>query len=70
MGGPIRAVFIRAPWVQEYGDGVEVLARVDEHPVAVRAGNVIAVSFHPELSGESRVHELLLQAVPARSRAA
>jgi 5'-phosphate synthase pdxT subunit len=69
-GGPVRAVFIRAPWVQELGEGVEVLASVDEHPVAVRAGNVIAVSFHPELSGEARVHELLLQAVPARSRAA
>jgi 5'-phosphate synthase pdxT subunit len=69
-GGPIRAVFIRAPWVHEHGDGVEVLARVDEHPVAVRAGNVIAVSFHPELSGEARVHELLLQGVPARSRVA
>ena len=69
-GGPIRAVFIRAPWVQECGDGVEVLARVDGHPVAVRAGNVIAVSFHPELSGETRVHELLLQAVPAGSRSA
>jgi len=63
-GGPIRAVFIRAPWVQEHGDGVEVLARLDGHPVAIRAGNVIAVSFHPELSGETRVHELLLQAVP------
>jgi 5'-phosphate synthase pdxT subunit len=67
-GGPIRAIFIRAPWVQEHGDGVEVLARVDGHPVAVRAGNVIAVSFHPELSGETRVHELLLQAVPEGSR--
>jgi 5'-phosphate synthase pdxT subunit len=69
-GGPIRAVFIRAPWVQEHGDGVDVLARVDGHPVAVRSGNVIAVSFHPELSGEARVHELLLQAVPTRSPAA
>jgi len=69
-GGPIRAIFIRAPWIEECGDGVEVLARVDEHPVAVRSGNVIAVSFHPELSGEARVHELLLQALPARSRAA
>jgi 5'-phosphate synthase pdxT subunit len=58
---PIRAIFIRAPWVTEYGDGVEVLASVDGHPVAVRAGNVIAVAFHPELSGEPRVHELLLQ---------
>ena len=64
-GGPVRAIFIRAPWVQEHGDGVEVLARVDSHPVAVRAGNVIAVSFHPELSGEARVHELLLRALPA-----
>ena len=69
-GGPIRAVFIRAPWVREHGEGVEVLARIDEHAVAVRARNVIAVSFHPELSGEARVHELLLQAVPAHSRAA
>jgi 5'-phosphate synthase pdxT subunit len=67
-GAPIRAVFIRAPWVQEHGDSVEVLARVDGHPVAVRAGDVIAVSFHPELSGETRVHELLLQAVSTRSR--
>jgi 5'-phosphate synthase pdxT subunit len=69
-GGPIRAIFIRAPWVEEHGEGVEVLARVDEHPVAVRSGNVIAVSFHPELTGEARVHELLLQGVLARSRAA
>jgi 5'-phosphate synthase pdxT subunit len=69
-GEPIRAIFIRAPWVKEYGDGVEVLARVDGHPVAVRAGDVIAVSFHPELSGETRVHDLLLQASSARSRAA
>jgi 5'-phosphate synthase pdxT subunit len=69
-GGPIRAIFIRAPWVQEHGEGVEVLARLDGHPVAVRAGNVIAVSFHPELSGEARVHELLLAAVPSGSRSA
>jgi 5'-phosphate synthase pdxT subunit len=69
-GGPIRAIFIRAPWVQEYGDGVEVLASVEGHPIAVRAGNVIAVAFHPELSGEARVHELLLQGVRARSRVA
>jgi 5'-phosphate synthase pdxT subunit len=69
-GDPIRAIFIRAPWVKEYGDGVEILGRVDGHPVAVKAGNVIAVSFHPELSGETRVHQLLLQASSARSRAA
>jgi 5'-phosphate synthase pdxT subunit len=59
-GTPIHAVFIRAPWVAERGEGVEVLAAVDGHPVAVRQGNVLAVSFHPELSGERRMHELLL----------
>jgi 5'-phosphate synthase pdxT subunit len=59
-GGPVHAMFIRAPWVAEVGDGVEVLADVDGHPVAVRQGNVIAVSFHPELTGEARLHELLL----------
>jgi pyridoxal 5'-phosphate synthase pdxT subunit len=59
-GGPVRAVFIRAPWIAEHGDQVDVLARVDGHPVAIRQGNVIAVSFHPEISGETRLHELLL----------
>jgi 5'-phosphate synthase pdxT subunit len=56
-GGPLRAVFIRAPWVEETGEGVEVLAEVDGHPVAVRQGNVLAVAFHPEIAGESRIHE-------------
>jgi pyridoxal 5'-phosphate synthase pdxT subunit len=59
-GGPMRAVFIRAPWVAEHGPEVEVLGRVEEHPVAIRQGNVLAVSFHPELSGDPRLHELLL----------
>jgi pyridoxal 5'-phosphate synthase pdxT subunit len=59
-GEPIHAVVIRAPWVAQHGPGVEVLAAVDGHPVAVRQGNVIAVSFHPELSGETRLHRLLL----------
>jgi 5'-phosphate synthase pdxT subunit len=59
-GGPVHAVFIRAPWVAEHGPGIEVLGRVDGHPVAIRQGNVLAVSFHPELSGETRLHELLL----------
>ncbi len=59
-GAPIHAVFIRAPWVEEHGDSVEVLARIDGHPVAVRQGNVLAVAFHPELSGETRLHALLL----------
>ena len=58
--GPLRAVFIRAPWVTEHGEGVDILARVDGHAVAVRQGNVVAVAFHPELSGETRLHELLL----------
>jgi pyridoxal 5'-phosphate synthase pdxT subunit len=62
-GAPVRAIFIRAPWVAETGAGVEVLAEVEGHPVAVRQGNVIAVSFHPELTGEVRLHELLLSAL-------
>jgi 5'-phosphate synthase pdxT subunit len=59
-GGPMHAVFIRAPWVAERGPDVEVLGSVEEHPVAIRQGNLLAVSFHPELSGDSRLHELLL----------
>jgi 5'-phosphate synthase pdxT subunit len=55
-GGPLRAVFIRAPWVVETGEGVEVLAEVDGHPVAVRQDNMLAVAFHPEIAGESRIH--------------
>jgi pyridoxal 5'-phosphate synthase pdxT subunit len=59
-GGPMHAVFIRAPWVADHGPEVEILGRVDEHPVAIRQGKVLAVSFHPELSGDVRLHELLL----------
>ena len=62
-GEPVRAVFIRAPWVEEHGDAVEVLAAVDGHPVAVRHGNLLAISFHPEIAGESRLHELFLEMV-------
>lgn len=54
--GPIRAVFIRAPWVERTGPGVEVLAEVRGHPVAVRQGSVAALSFHPELTPDTRVH--------------
>jgi pyridoxal 5'-phosphate synthase pdxT subunit len=69
-GPPVRAVFIRAPWVQVAGDGVEVLAAVDGHPVAVRQGNMLVISFHPELAGESRLHALFLEQVrQARRRA-
>jgi 5'-phosphate synthase pdxT subunit len=61
----VRAVFIRAPWVEELGPGVEVLAEVDGHPVAVRQGEVLAVAFHPELTGDGRLHRWLLDAVAA-----
>jgi 5'-phosphate synthase pdxT subunit len=61
--GPIRAVFIRAPWLKEYGAGVEILASVDDHPVAARQGNLLVISFHPEIAGETRVHELFLRDV-------
>jgi 5'-phosphate synthase pdxT subunit len=53
---PLRAVFIRAPWVEEHGPGVEVLAEINEHPVAVRDGGVLAVAFHAELTDDSRLH--------------
>jgi pyridoxal 5'-phosphate synthase pdxT subunit len=59
-GGPMHAVFIRAPWVAERGPDVEVLASVEEHPVAIRQSNMLAVSFHPELSGDDRLHAMLL----------
>ena len=59
--GPLQAVFIRAPWVERVGAEVEVLAEVDGHPVAVRQGNILAVSFHPELTSERRLHRWLLE---------
>ena len=51
--GPLRGVFIRAPWVEEHGDEVEVLAELEGHPVAVRQGNILAVAFHPELTDDA-----------------
>ena len=66
-GGPVRAVFIRAPWIAERGDSVEVLASVDGHPVAARQGNLLVISFHPEIAGESRLHELFLRRVRERA---
>jgi 5'-phosphate synthase pdxT subunit len=67
---PIRAVFIRAPWIEEHGPNVEVLASVDGHPVAVREGDVLLCAFHPELTDDSRVHALLMAwATAARRRA-
>ncbi len=62
-GAPLEAVFIRAPWVEEAGPDVEVLAEVDGHPVAVRQGNILAVAFHPELGSDLTLHEWLLDRV-------
>lgn len=67
-GGPVHAVFIRAPWVERTGEGVEVLARIvggpaDGRIVAVRQGNLVATSFHPELTGDRRVHALFVDIV-------
>src|SRR4051812_49184880 len=67
-GGPMQAVFIRAPWVEKAGAGVDVLGRVVGGPadgtiVAVRQGNLLATSFHPELTGDRRVHALFVDVV-------
>jgi pyridoxal 5'-phosphate synthase pdxT subunit len=62
-GPPVRAVFIRAPWLAEYGSAVEILASVEGHPVAARQDNMLVISFHPEIAGETRVHELFLRDV-------
>ena len=65
---PVHAVFIRAPWVESVGDGVDVLGRVESGPaagriVAVRQGHVMATSFHPELTGDERIHEYFVNDV-------
>jgi 5'-phosphate synthase pdxT subunit len=66
-GAPIRGVFIRAPWVESHGNEVEILASIDvagkSHPVAVRQGSVFATAFHPELTGDNRVHRYFLETV-------
>ncbi|HVW44774.1 MAG TPA: pyridoxal 5'-phosphate synthase glutaminase subunit PdxT [Amycolatopsis sp.] len=76
-GGPLHAVFIRAPWVEKAGDGVEILARVPDTAdagaaaariVAVRQGPVLATAFHPELTGDERVHRFFVNMVQERSR--
>ena len=67
---PLRAVFIRAPWVERAGPGVDVLASYGDHPVAVREGGVLACAFHPELTDDSRMHALFMaMATGARSGA-
>jgi len=68
---PVKAVFIRAPWVESVGQAVEVLATLD-HAVAVRQGGLLATSFHPELTGDNRIHRFFIESVarPALEKAA
>jgi 5'-phosphate synthase pdxT subunit len=63
---PVRAVFIRAPWVERAGDGVQVLARAAGHIVAVRQGPKLATAFHPEMTGDRRIHQLFVDIVNGR----
>ena len=66
---PLRAVFIRAPWIEEHGPEVEVLASFDGHPVVVRQGSILACAFHPELTDDSRLHALFMAIASARREA-
>jgi 5'-phosphate synthase pdxT subunit len=66
LGGRMLAVFIRAPRIRAVGPDVEVLARLDGEPVAVRQGRILAATFHPELAGESRMHAAFLRMVRER----
>jgi 5'-phosphate synthase pdxT subunit len=63
LADPVRAVFIRAPWVERVGDGVQVLGRAAGHVVAVRQGSVLATAFHPEMTGDRRIHQLFVDIV-------
>ncbi len=62
-GDPVHAVFIRAPWIAEQGPEVEVLAEVDGHPVAARQGELLVLSFHPELGDDTRLHAAFVERV-------
>jgi len=63
IGEPYRGVFIRAPWIEGTGDAVEVLARHEEHIVAAREGRLMATTFHPELTGDPRIHRYFIEQV-------
>jgi len=65
---PVRAVFIRAPWLAEVGPDVEVLAEVDGHPVLARDGRLLVAAFHPELTDDARIHELFVEQVREGTR--
>jgi pyridoxal 5'-phosphate synthase pdxT subunit len=66
LDDPVRGVFIRAPWVERAGDGVQVLARAAGHVVAVRQGPMLATAFHPEMTGDRRIHQLFVDMVKGR----
>ena len=66
LDDPVHAVFIRAPWVERVGEGVQVLARAAGHAVAVRQGRVFATAFHPEMTGDRRIHRLFVDIVNGR----
>jgi pyridoxal 5'-phosphate synthase pdxT subunit len=65
---PVRAIFIRAPWIEDAGPDVEILAEVDGHPVLARDGRILVAAFHPELTDDTRIHELFLNQVREASR--
>ena len=69
-GGPVRSVFIRAPWVESAGPCVDVLATCEGHIVAAREGDVLVTAFHPELTDDTRLHELFIQLIRRRLAAA
>ena len=66
-GPKFRAIFIRAPWIEDCGEGVEVLAQIDGHPVAVRSKNLLATSFHPELTSDNRIHRYFVETICSRA---
>jgi 5'-phosphate synthase pdxT subunit len=68
LDAPVHAVFIRAPWVERIGPDVEVLARAADHPVAVRHGQVLATAFHPEMTGDRRVHKLFVDMIAEKAK--
>jgi 5'-phosphate synthase pdxT subunit len=63
LDSPFRGVFIRAPWIEDAGEGVDVLAEYEGHAVAASQGSVMATAFHPELTGDTRMHRLFLDEV-------
>lgn len=63
LESPFHAVFIRAPWIEKVGSDVDVLASIEDHPVMVRQEKILATSFHPELTGDRRIHQILLELI-------